>query len=275
VNEAAPAAPVSPAWDCHVHVFDAAAPTLPGHYRPATRTLAEIEALAGAHGVQRLVLVQPSVYGTDHRVLLAALRGEPGRHRGVAVLTPEVSGQEIDELHAGGVRGVRFNCVSPAGEAGIPADAALALAARVARRGWFLQWYVHAHQLARLAELQARCETVFVLDHLAGLHAGLADGDAAWDHLATLAAGGAWLKLSGWYRLGAPLPPYAELHTTITRAAALFDDRLLWGSDWPHTSLPDPAALAYAATWWPVAQGLPGPQAAQVRGAFAARMFGC
>ena len=54
------------AWDCHVHVFDAAAPVLPGHYRPLTRSLAEIESRAATEGVTRLVLVQPSVSGTDN-----------------------------------------------------------------------------------------------------------------------------------------------------------------------------------------------------------------
>ena len=72
--------------DCHVHVFDATAPVAAGHYRPAHRPLADIETQAATLGVQHLVLVQPSVYGTDNGLLLQALARAPGRHRGVVVL---------------------------------------------------------------------------------------------------------------------------------------------------------------------------------------------
>ena len=73
-------------WDAHVHVFADDAPVLAGHYRPVARSLAEIEQVGAAEGVGHLVLVQPSVYGTDNRVLLDALRREPGRHRAVVVV---------------------------------------------------------------------------------------------------------------------------------------------------------------------------------------------
>ena len=108
--------PVVDGWDCHVHVFDASQPVRDGHYRPVDRPLAQIEALALAHGVGHLVLVQPSVYGTDNSLLLRSLAVEPGRHRGVAVVDEDVSDAELDAMHAHGVRGVRFNLVSPVGE---------------------------------------------------------------------------------------------------------------------------------------------------------------
>ena len=59
-------------WDAHVHVFDARAPIQAGHYQPAHQPLERIEAAAVALGVAHLVLVQPSVYGTDNQVLLQA-----------------------------------------------------------------------------------------------------------------------------------------------------------------------------------------------------------
>lgn len=251
-----------PGWDCHVHVFEAGAPALPGHYSPAARSLQQIEGEAAALGVGRLVLVQPSVYGHDHQVLLRALRVQPGRHRGVAVLAPEVSDMELDTLHQAGVRGVRCNRVSPVGQRGDPAPALRALAPRLRQRGWHVQWYLHGDELALLPALQAETGLCFVLDHLAGLQAGTAGDAPAWQHLAALATGGAWLKLSGWYRLGAA-PPYNALHAHIRRAAALFGPRLVWGSDWPHTGLD--ATPPYAATWAPLAAALPAPQAAQVR----------
>src|SRR5687768_1673167 len=104
-------------WDCHVHVFDASAAVRDGHYRPVDRPLSHIEAVAQRHGVRHLVLVQPSVYGTDNTLMLRALAVEPGRHRGVAVVDDPVSDGELDAMHAAGVRGVRLNLVSPVGEA--------------------------------------------------------------------------------------------------------------------------------------------------------------
>ena len=251
-------------WDCHVHVFDATAPALPGHYGPATRTLVEIETLAAAHGVGHLVLVQPSVYGSDHQVLLRALSVEPGRHRGVAVLAPEVSDAELDALHAAGVRGARFNRVSPVGQTGDPTPALRALAPRLRERGWHLQWFLHSAELAMLPALQAESGLVFVLDHLAGMAQGLPADDPAWSQLARLADGGAWIKLSGWYRLDSAAP-YSGLHAAIARAAGLFGERMVWGSDWPHTGQPTSPPLHYEDSWAPVASALGASQAQRVR----------
>lgn len=237
-----------PGWDAHIHVFDAAAPVREGHYRPSTRSLAEIEAIAARHGIGHLVLVQPSVYGTDNSVLLRALREQPGRHRGVVVVDDSVSDADLDAMHAAGVRGVRFNLVSPVGNG--DADL-LALAPRLRERGWHVQWYVRSRQLPRLVELQRRSGLTFVLDHLAGIAVGPTEAQAHWDALAELAAQGAWLKLSGWYRLGCS-EPYSEIVPLIARAAALFGRRMVWGSDWPHTSLPNETGARHASLLEPV-----------------------
>lgn len=246
--EAAPPASPPRGWDTHIHVFDAAASVREGHYRPGTRSLAEIETIAADHGIGHVVLVQPSVYGTDNGVLLRALRERPGRHRGVAVVDASVSEAQLDAMHAAGVRGVRFNLVSPVGngDADLPA-----LAPRLAERGWHVQWYVSPRQLLHLVDLQRRTRMTFVLDHLGGIAAGASGAQAHWDALAELAAQGAWLKLSGWYRLGCS-EPYCEIVPLIRRAAALFGKRLVWGSDWPHTSLPYEQASRHASLLEPV-----------------------
>jgi predicted TIM-barrel fold metal-dependent hydrolase len=87
-----------------------------------------------------------------------------------------------------------------------------------------------------------------------------------------LAAGGAWVKLSGWYRLDATLP-YAELHGTVGRLADLFGQRMVWGSDWPHTGQPAEPPLPYAATWAPVAAALRPALAARVRSDFPGALY--
>ena len=240
-----------PGWDCHVHVFDGAAPVAPGHYVPVHRPLREIEATAAAHGIGHLVLVQPSVYGFDNGVMRRALEASAGRHRGVAVLPPHVSDSELDALHACGVRGVRFNLVSPAAPQ-LDAGAALqALAPRLRERGWHVQWYAPPAQLPALVRWQAATGLVFVLDHLAGSP----DHESEWQAAATLATTGAWVKLSGWYRLGTE-PPYAALHPAIRRMAALFGHRTVWASDWPHTSFAPDRLPPYPSLLQPVRAAL-------------------
>lgn len=247
--------PAGAGWDCHVHVFDTSAPARPGHYRPAHRPLAEIEALAQRHGVGHLVLVQPSVYGTDNAVMLRALEAAPGRHRGVAVVDPDIGDAQLDRLHVAGVRGVRFNLVSPAAYPGDVAADLRRLSPKLRERGWHAQWYVHAEALPGLVAWQAESNLPFVLDHLAGLGAGLARNHPAWAAAHALAEAGAWLKLSGWYRLGAAAP-YAALHANIERAAAMFGPRVVWGSDWPHTSFSPECLPSYESTLRPIRSAL-------------------
>ncbi len=239
-------------WDAHVHVFDAAAPARAGHYQPQTHTLAEIEAHSASHGIGHLVLVQPSVYGTDHSVMLRALRQTPGRHRGVAVVDASVSDAALDELHEAGVRGVRFNTISPVGNG---EEALHALAPRLRERGWHVQWYIAPRQLPHLVALQRQTGLTFVLDHLAGLAADQTEAARHWQALAELAHTGAWLKLSGWYRLGTS-SPYAAMVPLIRQASAPFGDRLVWGSDWPHTSLPAQAASRHDSLLAPAQEAL-------------------
>ncbi len=248
-------------WDSHVHVFDASAPVRHGHYAPLDAPLARIEAIAQAHGVRHLVLVQPSVYGSDNALLLRALAVEPGRHRGVVVLSDAVSDAELDAMHAAGVRGARLNLVSPVGEAADPARRFAVLAPRLAQRGWHVQWYTPAAQLPRIAALHQDSGLTCVLDHLGGLRARIADDHPAWQAVEALAERGAWLKLSGWYRLEAPAP-YRTLVPRIRRLAALFGERLVWGSDWPHTGLAPEVTPTYAEVWQPVVEAL-GETAAQ------------
>jgi predicted TIM-barrel fold metal-dependent hydrolase len=259
-------------WDCHVHVFDASAEVRPGHYGPVDRPLAEIEALAQQHGVGRLVLVQPSVYGTDNSVMLRALENTPGRHRGVAVVAPDTGDAELDRLHAAGVRGVRLNLVSPAGYAGDPATDLRRLAPRLRERGWHAQWYVRPDDLHSLVNLHAATGLCFVLDHLAGLHAALADAHPAWAAAQALADAGAWLKLSGWYRL-ASTAPYDSLLPNIHRVAAMFGPRLVWGSDWPHTSFSPGHLPAYESTLLPVRCALDAAQVSAILGAQARSLY--
>jgi predicted TIM-barrel fold metal-dependent hydrolase len=240
-------------WDSHVHVFDAQAPVMPGHYRPVDRPLTDIEQLAGHHGVAHLVLVQPSVYGCDNTVMLDALRQGDGRHRGVAVLEPGTTDAQLASMHSLGVRGVRFNLVSPVGNDRDIGAHFRALAPRIQAMGWHVQWYAQPAHWPRIADLHAGCEVTAVLDHLAGANADTPLSSESRQALARLAQGGAWLKLSGWYRLAAQAP-YDALDARIGELAGLFPARTVWGSDWPHTSFAPDALPDYSSVWEPVAR---------------------
>lgn len=256
----------APGWDCHVHVFDANVPVAAGHYQPVHRPLSDIEALAQAHGVGHLVLVQPSVYACDNQVLLQALAREPGRHRGVVVIDANVTDAALAQMQQLGVRGVRFNLVSPVGNG---ADDLAALAPRLIRLGWHVQWYARASDLATILAWHERTGLPCVLDHLAGMSADLPGDDPAWQVLDRLLALGAWVKLSGWYRLD-DVEPYAALQVMIRRVAERAAHhappgqapRLVWGSDWPHTSFAPEALPAYDSVLQPVLRAL-GPDGAQ------------
>jgi predicted TIM-barrel fold metal-dependent hydrolase len=260
-------------WDCHVHVFDGAAKLAPGHYALQHRPLAAIEALAQSHGFGHLVLVQPSVYGTDNAVLLNALSLNPGRHRGVVVLDASINDAELADMHGLGVRGVRFNLVSPAGNSSnLQADFAK-LAPRLQALGWHVQWYARPEDLPAIAALHQKTPVPAVLDHLAGLHAHLSADHEAWQALATLAALGAWVKLSGWYRLQSEAP-YKGLDSNIAKVAGLLSGRMLWGSDWPHTSFKPEALPNYASTLEPVNRVLSQPQKTDAFNLAPARLYG-
>ena len=97
--------------------------------------------------------------------------------------------------------------------------------------------------------------------HLGGTGGDAALADPAWATVGTLAARGAWLKLSGWYRLNSKAP-YADLIPTIRRLADLFGEHMIWGADWPHTLFGAESMPPYSATWMPVVDAL-GAQAAE------------
>jgi predicted TIM-barrel fold metal-dependent hydrolase len=249
---ALPNVPVLPnGWDCHVHVFEAGT-TSPSHYAPTHHPLERIEALAAEHGFGHLVLVQPSVYGADNSLMLAALDKERGRHRGVVVVDAPVSDAELQRWHALGVRGIRCNLVSPVGNH--HTDWAI-WAPRLRELGWHVQWYAHGDQLHEIVRWQQSYRLPCVLDHVAGMHTRFAQDALAWQSLRELAQAGAWIKLSGWYRLGLDTSdgaPYDLAQLKLAAICALFKDRCVRGSDWPHTSFVNTAAPSYAQLWQPL-----------------------
>lgn len=224
------------ACDCHLHVFGPydRFPLAPARaYTPPAAPLAAYRRVERALGLDRCVLVQPSVYGDDHRCLLDALgRLGPARARAVAVVRPErATPAHVRGLDAAGVRGVRCNAVAGGGPA---LDALDALARSVAPIGWHLQVYLPAGALPALAPALGSLPVPVVIDHDGGIDPRRGLDDPAFVALRRLLDGGrASVKLTG-YRVTADPAPFAALASFRSVLARDHGDRLLWGTDWPH-----------------------------------------
>lgn len=237
--------------DTHMHVFGPLArhPLAEGrNYTPHLLTLDDYLPVMAALGIDRAVLVQPSVYGTDNAALLEALRQDPEALRGVVVVPPDLPQSQLLVLHAAGVRGIRVNRRNPGG---LALEDVAGLARRIAPLGWHIQLQVELGKAPDLAGLAAQCPVPLVIDHFGFLDPrDGTDGAAFRLLLRLLESGGFWLKLSGPYRLGAGAHPYGELLPFVDALLAHRPDRLLWATDWPHTELwanmPDDLDLAAA-----------------------------
>ncbi|MGB3071608.1 MAG: amidohydrolase family protein [Ottowia sp.] len=219
------------ACDCHVHVF------LPREfpyaqersYTPGEATAEDLAVLMQRLGMARVVLVQPSCYGTDNRALMsvAALLGK-NTARAVAVVDLEAA-PDLASMDRQGVRGLRFN-LSVRHEVDVSAaERQLKQAAHLLEPlGWHVQIHASAQALAALRPTLAELRVPVVLDHFGG---GAAGASVVGELLRT---GKVWVKLSAPYRAS-----QGEAHqelASLTRAwAAIAPQRLLWASDWPHT----------------------------------------
>ncbi|GGF39741.1 hydrolase [Aliidongia dinghuensis] len=241
VRHGAPAFEVpAGATDTHVHVFGPAEHfpfAADRSYTPGAAAVADLERLQALLRLDRVVLVQPSPYGTDNRCLLAALSELGARARAVAVVDPIASDEELQHLRAAGVRGVRLNLES-AGQhdPAVALDGVRRLAARIAPLGWHLQTYT---TLPVIAALEAELSTLpvpLVIDHFGRATAARGieqPGFAAL--LALVGAGRAYVKLSAPCRISAA-SDYADVADIAQALIRANPDRMLWATDWPHTA---------------------------------------
>ncbi|KAA2214672.1 amidohydrolase family protein [Teichococcus oryzae] len=233
--------------DCHTHVFPDPArfPFWSGRaYTPPIATADHLLALQKAMGLDRVVIVQPSVYGTDNSATLDGMRQlGPKRARGVAVIGADTTPQVLDSMHAAGIRGIRVNLetggVTDPAAAGRILDDALA---RIQGRPWHLQVYARLPLVAALQERLSALPMPVVFDHFAGAQAAQGveqPGFAA--VLGLVKAGRAYVKISGAYRASSEAPDYPAVAPLARALVAANPERIVWGTDWPH---PDSATLA-------------------------------
>lgn len=227
------------ACDCHVHVFGAAAEfpfAARRGYTPPPASADELLALQRALHLSRVVIVQPSVYGTDNSCTLDGMRRLGPRARGVAVIDDATSNAALDEMHRAGIRGVRVN-LETAGET--DPDAArrnlAAAVARVAPLGWHVQVYTRLSVIAGLGEEVARLPVPIVFDHFGGAQAaGGVDQPGFPALLQLVSAGHAYVKVSAAYRSSEKAPAYGDVAPLARALIEANPERIVWGTDWPH-----------------------------------------
>jgi 2-pyrone-4,6-dicarboxylate lactonase len=235
-------APPPGAVDAHCHVFGPGDrfPYAPERrYTPADAGKEQLFALRDFLGFARNVLVQATCHGADNRALVDALIASAGRARGVATVRPTVSDAELADLHAAGVRGIRFNFVRRLAEPE-PDRYYLGLADRVAELGWHVVVYFEAPDLAERWKLFTSVPAIVVVDHMGRPSLAEPVDGPGFALLTRLMAEheNVWCKVTGAERLSVTGPPeYADFVPFARRVVERFPDRVLWGTDWPHPNM--------------------------------------
>ena len=224
------------AVDTHAHVIGLPPewPLVPNRsYTPPAAPAEAYLAMLDATGMTYGVLVQVSVHGTDNRLMLKTLRAHPQRLRGVAVVELGRPDSEYRALKEAGVAGLRVNVLFGGG---VSMDDLESYGALCREYGWHLQFLLDARDLTQLAPRLARLPVPFVVDHMGHIPATEGVRLPGFQALLGLVRDGAWVKLSGAYRLSDAAPAYAD---TTPLAQALLEaapERCVWGSDWPHVA---------------------------------------
>jgi 2-pyrone-4,6-dicarboxylate lactonase len=238
------------AVDAHCHVFGPAAefPFAPERkYTPVDAGKEQLFALRDHLGLSRNVIVQATCHGSDNSALVDALRASGGRARGVASVTSDVTREELERLHAAGVRGVRFNFVKRLVDAA-PTEALETIAAKIAPLGWHVVLYFEAPDLPDLRDFFLSLPVTLVIDHMGRPDVGAdPEGPEFTGFLDFVARSGAWVKVSCPERLTRTGPPaldgeqhaYTDVVPFARKVVETFPDRVLWGTDWPHPNLTD------------------------------------
>jgi 2-pyrone-4,6-dicarboxylate lactonase len=230
--------------DAHCHVFGPGDqfPYAPERkYTPCDAGKDKLFALRDFLGFERNVIVQATCHGTDNRALLDALRFAKGDARGVATVRPEVSHDELLEMHDAGVRAVRFNYVRRLVDPE-PDEYYHRIVERVAPLGWHVVIYFEAADLAERWKFFTSLETDVVVDHMGRPDVTQSvDGSAFAQFLALMDEHeNFWCKVTCPERVSVSGPPdFSDVVPFARRVVERFPDRVLWGTDWPHPNLHD------------------------------------
>jgi D-galactarolactone isomerase len=245
--------PASSLCDCHVHVFDPTYPMAPSAtYVPPVARVESLQAMHQSLGIGRVVVVQPTGYGFDNRCTMAAVATLGSSARAVVTVNTSVGDVDLQVLHEGGARGVRFMM---AGGGVLPWDALESLAARIQPLGWHINLQLNGCELPQYADCLKRLPVAVVVDHIGKFMPPPGAGAPSFRALRTLMDGGrCWVKLSAPYESSLSGPPaYEDVSLLARELARDYAERCLWASNWPHPNrqpVPDNAALLEQLQSW-------------------------
>lgn len=204
-------------------------------YTPPDAPFEQFSDLLDLLGLERAVIVQPSVYGTDNTCTEDSIRRLNGNGRGVAVIDPDIDIAELRRLDGAGFRGARLNLYHPGGST--PLEELEAIAEKAAQVGWHVQIYLRGRILPDILPRLQALPTPVVIDHLGHMEYDQGLDQPGFRALLELLDGGnCWVKLCA-YRFDLGGAPFS---TAIPFVRALYDaapDRMLWGTDWPHPDI--------------------------------------
>ena len=230
------------AVDAHCHVFGPGDvfPYAPERkYTPCDAPKEKLWELRDYLGFERNVIVQATCHGADNRALVDALKASNGRARGVATVKQDVTDEELHELNAAGVRGVRFNFVKRLVDT-TPRDVLLSIAERIKPLGWHIVIYFEAQELPELYEFFTSLPTTVVVDHMGRPDVAKPADGPEFDLFVRLLREhpNFWSKVSCPERLTKSGPDaYDDVVPFARRIVETFPGRVLWGTDWPHPNM--------------------------------------
>jgi predicted TIM-barrel fold metal-dependent hydrolase len=241
---AQPSTPVSfdvpaGACDCHTHIHGdpETFPYFRGRlYTPETALPEEMSALHEALHMQRVVIVTPSVYGTDNAATLYGMKARGKDARGVAVIDEKTPESALDAMHQAGIRGIRLNLAT----SGVTDPSAgrkrfQAAVERVQKRKWHVQMYTSLAVISSIKDLVLASPVPAVFDHFGGAEAARGAGQPGFSDLVELVRSGkAYVKISGAYRASKLAPDYPDAAPLAKALIAANADHVVWGTDWPH-----------------------------------------
>jgi predicted TIM-barrel fold metal-dependent hydrolase len=232
------------ACDCHTHVFGDPQrfPMAPArNYTPEPASVAEMRALHRALHTARVVIVNPSIYGTDNSCTLDGIKQLGAEARGVAVIDEKTPDSALADMDKAGIRGIRIN-LETAGQTD-PSAARMRFQTAVDRiKGgkWHIQIYTRLSVIEGLKDQIAAAPMPVVFDHFGGAQAAGGVAQPGFDTLLSLVRSGkAYVKISAPYR-ASTLPGYTDVAPLAQALIAANPKRMLWGSDWPHPGTPVP-----------------------------------
>jgi len=229
------------ACDCHTHIHGDPEkfPFFAGRvYTPEVALPEEMAALHRALHIQRVVIVTPSVYGTDNSATLYGMKARGANARGVAVIDDKTPESELEAMGQAGVRGIRLNLATAGvNDPSVGRQRFQAAVPRVERRNWHIQIYSNPAMIVSIKDLVLASPVPVVFDHFGGAKAELGVQQPGFPELVELVGSGkAYVKISGAYRASKLAPDYPDVVPLARALIAANPDRVVWGTDWPHPS---------------------------------------